>query len=180
MADSYKHLELFSCEPNKSFFTLAQKRLEGYKNCKIFNESSQEFIPRILKEKPLNEYLTFFFLDAHGKGFEWPLRQEIYQITHNLNKAIILIDDFKVPGNPQFQYDIYESQECSMNYIKNYLNPTRVYNIIYPRYKIKTSNYPHFIGYIIILMGLNIRELNIPTQLMENFIIIYDAINNLA
>jgi len=169
VADGYKNLRLFSCEPNKEFFAIAEAKLRGYSNCKIYNETSQNFIPKILDTYDLNENLSFFFLDAHGKGFEWPLRQEIEQITHRLRKAIILIDDFKVPNNPQFVYDVYDGQECKMSFIQDKLNAKRDYELIYPKYKIKTSNYPHFLGYIVILMGLNVEEINIPNQLFENY-----------
>lgn len=133
---------------------------------------SQSFIPEILETPDLNENLSFFFLDAHGKGFEWPLKQEIEQITNRLSKAIILIDDFKVPNNPQFVYDKYGGQECGMSFIRDELNPKRNYVFIYPKYKIKTSNYHHFPGYVIILMGLTTENINIPNQLFENFNII--------
>jgi len=169
VADGYKNLKLFSCEPNKEFFTIAETKLNGYDKCKIYNETSQHFIPKILDTYDLNENLSFFFLDAHGKGFKWPLRLEIEQISHRLRKAIILIDDFKVPNNPRFVYDVYDGQECKMNFIRDKLCSNRNYEFIYPKYKIKTSNYPHFPGYIVILMGLNVEEINIPNQLFENY-----------
>lgn len=169
VADSYKNLKLFSCEPNKEFYEIAKTKLEGYNKCTIYNELSQNFLPKILETYDLNENLSFFFLDAHGKGFDWPLREEVDLITHNLKKAIILIDDFKVPNNPQFEYDVYNNQECKMSYIKDRLNSERFYELIYPKYKIKTSNYPHLAGYIVILMGLSYEEANIPLQLFENF-----------
>jgi hypothetical protein len=172
VADSYKHLKLFSCEPFKEYFSIAESKLKGYHNCKIYNETSQSFIPKILDTHDLDEKLSFFYLDAHGEGFKWPLKQEIEHITHRLTKAIILIDDFKVPNNPQFIYDIYDGQECRMSFIKDNLYSKRDYMFIYPNYKIKTSNYPHFAGYIFILMGLNIEEINIPNQLFENYILL--------
>ncbi|MFX1554506.1 MAG: hypothetical protein ACFFBV_11325 [Promethearchaeota archaeon] len=176
VAESYKHLKLFSCEPNKNYFSIATKKLKTFNSCKIYNETSQEFLPKILNREDLNKELIFFFLDAHGEGFKWPLKQEIEQITYNLTEAIILIDDFKVPNNPQFNYDVYADQECSMDFIKNKLNSARNYVFIYPKYRIKTSNYPHFPGYIIILMGLDLSLIKIPIQLFENYYI-FNLIN---
>jgi len=167
VADGYKHLNLFSCEPNEEYFSIAEMKLKSDNKCKIYNEKSQSFIPKILDEMDLNN-LTFFFLDAHGKGYKWPLRQEIEQITERLNRAIILIDDFKVPNNPQYEHDVYDGQECKISFIKDKLNSNRKYKFIYPKYKIQTSNYKHFTGYIIILMGINVEEMNIPRQLFEN------------
>lgn len=174
VADGYNHLNLFSCEPDKNYFLIAEKKLEGYKKCKIYNETSQTFIPKILDKDDINENLTFFFLDAHGRygGYDWPLRQEVEQITHRLNRSIILIDDFKVPNNPQFGYDMYNGQECKMSFIRDRLYSKRNYEFIYSKYKIKTSNHDHFRGYIVILMGLGIEAINIPKQLFENYTLI--------
>ena len=169
VADGYKHLNLFSCEPNIEHFSIAKRKLEKYKKCKIYNETSQSFIPKILSQENLNENLTFYFLDAHGIGYEWPLRFEVEQITKRLDKAIILIDDFKVPNNPKFGYDVYNGQECRMSFIKDDLNSKRNYTYIYPKYKIKTSNHDRFRGYIVILMGIDVDEMNIPKSIFENY-----------
>ena len=169
VADGYTHLKLFSCEPNEEFFNEAKEALTGFDNCKIYNERSQDFLPKVLDMLDLKDNLGLFFLDAHGKGFEWPLRQEIQEITNKVKKAIILIDDFKVPNNPQFNYDVYDGQECSMSFIKNSLNSQRKYEVIYPNYKIFTSNYHQYRGYVIILMGFRSEDIKIPTQLYENY-----------
>jgi hypothetical protein len=61
VADGYKNLKLLSCEPNKDFFSIAESRLKGYDNCKIFNKTSQKFLPMVLDTYNLNENLGFFF-----------------------------------------------------------------------------------------------------------------------
>jgi hypothetical protein len=56
-----------------------------------------------------------------------------------------------------------------MSFIKDKFSSKRDYEIIYPKYKIKSSNYPHFPGYVVILMGLKREDIIIPNQLFENY-----------
>lgn len=173
VADGYKHLNLYSCELDKEFYLKAKENLNKFSNCNIFNESSQYFLNKIFDTYNLKKDLNFFYLDAHGWGYKWNLKNEIKIITNKLKKAIILIDDFKVPNNSNFIYGCYDNKKCDKNAIKNELNLKRNYLFIYPKYKIKTSNYKRFVGYIIILMGINLKNINIPFQLFENYIISY-------
>jgi len=173
VADGYKHLNLYSCEPNKKLYLKAKEKLNKYLKCKIFNEVSQKFLSKILNIYDLKKDLNFFFLDAHGNDYEWSLKNEIKIITNKLKKAIILIDDFSVPYNSYFRYGYYNNEKCDKNAIKKELNLKRNYLFIYPKYRIKTSRYKSFVGYIIILMGLNLKNINIPFQLLENYIISY-------
>jgi hypothetical protein len=83
---------------------------------------------------------NLYWLDAHGFGFnDWPLRQEVQFITKNVSNALILIDDFRVPGRPEFGFDAYNGQACALEYISDFLEPGRKYYVIYPTYRDKTS-----------------------------------------
>lgn len=66
--------------------------------------------------------MTLFYLDAHWHS-HWPLLSELESIskTHKDN-CVIVIDDFKVPGRPDIDYDKYKDDECSYEYIKEKLD----------------------------------------------------------
>ena len=119
VARTYPYLNCLSCEPRLQAFQQALKNTKGLQNVKIYNETSQNFMKRIETQ---HEYLVkknaFFFLDAHGPGFKWPLKEEIAFITKKFKAFYILIDDFKVPGLDCFGYDEYGEQRCSFDYIK--------------------------------------------------------------
>lgn len=64
----------------------------------------------------------FFYLDAHW-GSYWPLRDEIKQITYHFkDNCILMIDDVKVPGYNEINYDNYNGMECSYEYVKDLID----------------------------------------------------------
>lgn len=166
VASRFPHLRSFSCEPDTSSYANAREVEDNHQNVTITNEPSQEFLPRILEVNM--EYPTIF-LDAHGHGFQWPLQFEVATITSRLDQAAILIDDFKVPGRPEFGYDRYDGQSCSMEYIESEMHPANEYQVIYPAYRVKTSPHHPLRGYGLILM--NCSDV-IPSQILENFTVI--------
>lgn len=167
VAERYGHLEAVSCEPDPDSYRRAVAALKDYEDVTVSNELSQEFLPNVISE--YEGELPTIFLDAHGPGFEWPLRFEIDLITTELTEAAILIDDFRVPGRSGFEYDAYDGQECSLDYIRGDMNRKRDYRIVYPDYSVKTSSYHPLRGYGLLLM--NCKEDMIPGPLLENFVV---------
>jgi hypothetical protein len=104
---------------------------------------------------------VLFWLDAHGYGFEWPLREEVSVITTYWQKAYLLIDDFLVPGLDCFGYDEYKGQVCSFDYIKNSLNDQHEYSLYYPPYIERTSKHHPLRGWGLIEYG-HCAKLDLP------------------
>jgi hypothetical protein len=52
----------------------------------------------------------FFYLDAHW-GEDLPLREEIEIIFGNCPRAVVMVDDFKVPDDDGYRYDSYKNGE---------------------------------------------------------------------
>jgi hypothetical protein len=105
-AKKYPHITCLSCEPGTEAHSNAAINTSGLLNVRLYNETSTDFLIRIKREMQfLFHERVLFWLDAHGYGFDWPLKEEIEFITTNFNKAIILIDDFKVPERGCFKYD---------------------------------------------------------------------------
>lgn len=143
------------------------KNTEGLANISIYNETSQEFIHRLKRQySNLFDEKSLFWLDSHGYGFKWPLKEEIAFITPNFKAAFILIDDFKVPGLDIFGYDEYEGQECSFDYIKEDLNPKLEYRLYYPNYTDRTSKHHPLRGWGLIEFGHG-SELKLTESLKE-------------
>lgn len=165
VARKFSHIQCFSCEPDVQAFQYAKKNTANLANLVLYNETSQEFFSRFQKQyaNMLKENLLFW-LDAHGEGFAWPLKEEMTFITQNFPKAYILIDDFKVPGLDCFEYDIYQDQECSFEYIKYSLNPNNQYSLYYPNYTKKTSAHHPLRGWGLIEYGY-IDKLILPGSL---------------
>jgi len=155
VAKKYPGIKCFSCEPDVESFSFAMKKVKKLENANLWNESSPAFLTRILEAygDTLKMHSSLFWLDAHGYGYDWPLREEIDIITSNFNKAFILIDDFKVPGVDVFGYDSYNGQECSLDYIRDSFDPGKTYHIYYPGYTDKTSQHHPLRGWCMIDFG---------------------------
>lgn len=154
VAKQYPQIQCISCEPDGPAFEEARKNTSELGNVRLYNELSQDFIRRIEREMPeLFGKNTLSWLDAHGYGFKWPLKDELAFITGKFKKGFILIDDFKVPGLDCFKYDVYEDQVCSFDFIKGSLNTEHEYAVYYPNYTEKTSPHHPLTGWGLIVFG---------------------------
>jgi hypothetical protein len=164
VARTYPSIRCLSCEPDKQLFHLASEATRDLPNVTLYNESSKKFISR-LERRNIKLDRTLFWLDAHGPGFRWPLQQEIAFITSKFKSAFVLVDDFKVPALPCFGFDVWEDQECSFEYIKEFLNDSRTYRLFYPNYTDCTSDYqPSLRGWALIEFG-HLEPLAMPETL---------------
>lgn len=166
IARNYPAVHCLSCEPDRSAFERARENTAKYDNVSLFNGTSQQFIEHLSRhEREIFSEQCFFWLDAHGYGFEWPLKHELKFITSRFTSGYILIDDFKVPGRAQFTYDEYHGQICSYDFVKDSLNPSKVYQLYYPTYREKTSKHHPLCGWGLIVFGH--YDFNIPEQLSD-------------
>jgi hypothetical protein len=101
--------KIFTCEANRTFYSLAKSRLTGFPNIQFTHGDSRQFL-RTLVESDLSSARyskpVFFYLDAHWHE-DLPLWDEVDIIAKNVKEFVILVDDFQVPGDPGYQYDNY-------------------------------------------------------------------------
>jgi len=164
VARTYPNILCLSCEPDKVAYRHAKRNVSKYPNVAIYNETSHKFLKRLLKDPQIITRDTLYWLDAHGYGFKWPLREEIRVLTKHCTKAFFLIDDFRVPGLDCFGYDQYENQICSFEYIKDALNERCEYRLYYPRYTDRTSTFHPLRGWGLIEFGHS-QEIDLPETL---------------
>jgi hypothetical protein len=123
---------------------------------------SPEFIKRLIREEGLGD-LPLFYLDAHGGNTNFPLLDELRNLA-SLKKAIIIIDDFLIPGRNDFAYDlcscgIDKIQPIDFDLVKPALNPSYQYRFFYPRYTERNAYtskliHEHLTGYLLMLVNL--------------------------
>lgn len=164
VARTYPNIQCLSCEPNIDAFSQATQNTALHTNVTIYGETSQKFIKRLTQFKGILEGEVLFWLDAHGHGFEWPLRDELNFITNNFTRAFVLIDDFLVPELDCFGYDEYLGQVCSFDYVKNSLNSELTYRLYYPNYTDRTSKHHPLRGWGLIEFGHE-QEINLPKSI---------------
>lgn len=167
-ARKHPHIPCLSCEPDLEAFQHAQKNVSDLTNITLYNQTSQQFL-ETLREKhgDIFKKKVLFWLDAHGYGFQWPLKEELAFISGNFLQALILIDDFKVPGREMFGYDEYQGQICSYEYIKDALNPARTYKVYYPNYTEHTSLHHPLRGWGLIAYHQE-QGLRLPERIQGN------------
>lgn len=165
-AKKYPSVRCFSCEPDDSAYSHANENTTGLENVSLFKGTSQQFLKYLLvKESWIFSEKALFWLDAHGYGFEWPLKAELDFITRQFDSGYILIDDFKVPGRDDFIYDQYLEHVCSYDYVKDSLNPDLTYQLYYPSYQEKTSQHHPLCGWGLLVFRHN--NFSVPKLLKD-------------
>lgn len=130
-AERVKHVYTIEIEPEN--LEKAKFHLDGYQNVQIIQGNSVDMLPSIVKSIPTTEKVLFY-LDAHWRDY-WPLFDELDIIAKHVGpRAIIVIDDFKVPGK-EYTYDTYNGVENCLEAVDPYLKR------IYPSY-----SYEYFDG----------------------------------
>jgi hypothetical protein len=118
MAETSK-LPVYSSECDPRFHALAKKRLTGYSAITLELADSRRFLTNMAHSEIGNP--VFCYLDAHWYG-DLPLRAEIEIIARYWKSFVIMIDDFQVPNEPGYGYDIYDTTRIlSLDYIEDLL-----------------------------------------------------------
>jgi hypothetical protein len=101
-------LPVFSCEVDGENFGFASARLAGVPNATLTQADSRAALCDVL-DGPLRgecEEVILFYLDAHWYA-DLPLRDEVSIIFRRCPRAIVMIDDFEVPGDADYGFDDY-------------------------------------------------------------------------
>jgi hypothetical protein len=154
LARNFPGVQCYSCEPDRESFEFARQKAAKLANVHLYHEASPQFFHTVTGQQPgFCGRDTVFWLDSHGHGFRWPLREEIEFITGHFESAFVFIDDFKVPGQPQFLFDEYEGQTCGLELIADSLTKNLDYRFILPSYRDKTSGHHPLKGWVLISYG---------------------------
>lgn len=151
-AKRYPQVQALSCEPDAEAYRHAKKNTAGLANVELHNLGSHEFRGMLERRPEMFAKRCLFWLDAHGYGFEWPLRDEVRFVADKFQTAYMMIDDFRVPGLDCFGYDEYQGQVCSYEHIRDALGK-RPHQLFYPSYRDRTSRHHPLIGWGLIVLG---------------------------
>ena len=94
---------VFTCELNPDRYNGNKKKFGSYPDIHAYNEDSRLFLMRLIKDGKHER--VFYYLDAHGRG-DLPLAEELSALS-SVHEAIIMIDDFQVPGDSGYHYSEY-------------------------------------------------------------------------
>ncbi len=138
VASTYPNLPTYSSEGVQSTYETARRFLKKFPNIRLAHASSDEWIAGHLKTGEFGQ-MPLFYLDAHWQSY-WPLRTELTHISSSALKCVIVIDDFEIPGHPEFGFDIdgggekIAGEKCNLDYIKPSLGSQNQYKVLFPKY----------------------------------------------
>jgi hypothetical protein len=101
-------LPVYSVEAIPRLYGFARARLRGRLNVRLHRGDSRDFLRRLAVDPSVPKDGVLFYLDAHWSE-DLPLREEIELIATHWQNAIIIIDDFQVPGDLGYEFDDYGS-----------------------------------------------------------------------
>jgi len=111
-------------------------RLQGYCRARFLFDprvrvhacDSRRMLARLLPRLTRNSSPVFFYLDAHWQQ-DLPLRDECALILRHRVPAVIMIDDFEVPGDLGYGCDDYGA---GRRLCLDYLSPLKGWNAFFP------------------------------------------------
>lgn len=166
LARRFPEVQSLSCEADAEASRRAREYARGLANVEIHNLRSHEFLGHLARRPELFRKRCLFWLDAHGYGFEWPLREEVRFVAEHFAVAYLMVDDFRVPGIDAFRYDEYQGQVCSYEYIREALG-ARAHQVFLPAYTDRTSAHHPLTGWGLVVMG---SEYTLPETLRSRVI----------
>ena len=90
-------------EVNKRFYTYSKLRLRHASHVEVALGDSRSLLKKLASRPGASGETVFFYLDAHW-GDEVPLREELQIITMAWPRAVVMIDDFQVPGDSGYAF----------------------------------------------------------------------------
>jgi hypothetical protein len=109
---------IYTVEHNRRLFGYVKRRFASEKDVHVFNDDSRPFLNALASSHLNSARSVFIYLDAHWDD-DLPLREEIEISFKAWPKAVILIDDFQVPGDDGYGFDAYSSENTlSVSYLK--------------------------------------------------------------
>jgi hypothetical protein len=103
---------VYTAEVKRSFWLLARARLGWGNEARLFRSDTLTMLRRLAIERPFERPLAY--LDAHWWG-ELPVTAELGVLREHWNEAVIVIDDFMVPGDPGYMGYGYNDGYLSLN-----------------------------------------------------------------
>jgi hypothetical protein len=126
------NLPVYSVERNEVFYDYAKLAMRPFASTTHLSlGDSRDFLRKLAADPNLTNKLMFFYLDAHWDD-DLPLRAEVSIIRSAWEGAVVMIDDFQVPGDGGYAYDDYgPSKRLALSLLQP-LNSLKV-EVFFPR-----------------------------------------------
>ncbi|MBI3589579.1 MAG: hypothetical protein HY093_04190 [Candidatus Liptonbacteria bacterium] len=152
-------LSIYTIELSREYYRESARRFLSSKNIVLLKDSSPKALHKLIQTSCLGNF-PLVFLDAHWYDY-WPILDELNELQ-SLPRAVIMIDDFEVPGKPWFEYDIYYEGKKILKNDLSFIEPTLNdnYHILFPAYPPSAagSTSPLLRGYIVLAKNLSEKD----------------------
>jgi predicted O-methyltransferase YrrM len=139
--------QVHSCEISDDYYGIASRTVGDLRNVHLSLGNSVDFL-RDLSGK-ISDAVNFVYLDAHWYDY-LPLKDEL-SVLKEWSNTIVMIDDFKVPGDENFGWDKYDDdREICLRYIDGNFGENPVY---FPNYPAREEGDEYARGYCVIPMS---------------------------
>jgi hypothetical protein len=108
---------VYTIEYFPRFYYFSRIRLRKEKRVKSALGDTRQFLTRLASDTNFPKQKVFFYLDAHWVLDDLPLRTELEIIASGWESAVIMIDDFQVPGDEGYGYFEFLGDCLSMEYL---------------------------------------------------------------
>ena len=109
-------LPVISYEIMPRYAEFARMRLRKRENVTVVTAESSEGLEALVSSGADLDTPTLFYLAAHWYDY-LPLRREYEMICENFPRPIIVVDDFKVEGDPDYAFSSYEVGTLDLDYM---------------------------------------------------------------
>jgi predicted O-methyltransferase YrrM len=111
-------LPVVTVELNPAHAAKSRERLKSLKNVRLLEMDSISALRELVHDRDDRSAPTLFYLDAHWEQ-HLPLRAEAELAVSNFPNAVLMIDDFKVPGDPGYSFDDYgPGKRLDLDYLR--------------------------------------------------------------
>jgi predicted O-methyltransferase YrrM len=111
-------LPVVTVELNPAHAAQSRERLKTLKNVRLLEMDSISALRELAHDRSDRSVPTLFYLDAHWEK-HLPLCAEAELAVSNFPKAVLMIDDFKVPGDPGYTFDDYgPGKRLDLDYLR--------------------------------------------------------------
>ena len=111
-------LPVFTAEASDQFHAYSAHRLRSLgAMVHLYQDDSRAVLRALAQDPAVPKDYVLFYLDAHWED-DLPLREEVEIILEGWDHAVILVDDFAVPGST-YAYDDYgDGKALTLDYLK--------------------------------------------------------------
>ncbi|WP_316744366.1 hypothetical protein [Streptomyces sp. MK7] len=117
---------VWTVEKDSRLARQAARKFREVPDIRVVKSDSRRALRELRGTSSFPRSRVLFYLDAHWDA-DLPLREEVDIITSSWTNSVIVIDDFKVPDDPGYGFDVYGRTELSIKYVGDAITPYQVF-----------------------------------------------------